>query len=138
MSTKDTVTIKLESEDKSTECDQKIVTNSSWLPDVYINRAQQMLKHHLNGLGFSLYLDKDLVRSEEMVKNKVHIVYCKDHEQWIVASTVNNHNVEVLFVDPVFNSLDNDTRKMITNLFKHSGTTGNLDIKLVVTETKTW
>jgi len=59
-----------------------------------------------------------------MVKNKVQIVYCKDHEHWIVASTVNKHKGEVLVV---FNSLNNDTRKMITNLFKH---TGKLNIKL--------
>ena len=103
------------------------------LSDVHISRAQQILKHqffYLNGLESSLYQDKDLVRSEEMVKNKVQIVYCKDREHWIVASTVNKHIGEVLVVDSVFNSLDNDTRKTITNLFKYTGSTGKLNIKL--------
>jgi len=61
-----------------------------------------------------------------MVKNKVQIMHCKD-----LAITVNKHKGEVLVVDSVFNSLDNETRKTITNLFKHTGTTGKLKIGLV-------
>ena len=52
-----------------------------------------------------------------------------DHEHWIVASTANNHNREVHFVD--LSSIHNDTKKTITNLFKHTGTTGKLKIGLV-------
>jgi len=82
------------------------------LSDAHINRAQKILKCqflHVNGLESTLLQGKEIARTKEMVENKLQIVYCTSREHWIVATTVNNRNGEVLIFDSVFNSLDDDT-----------------------------
>ena len=109
------------------------------LSDAHINRAQKVLKHlffYINGLELTLLQGKKVVNTKEMVQNILQIVYCTDREHWVVATTINNRNGEVLIFDSVFKSLDDDTMKTVCNLFKHSGSsgsTGKLNVKMIKT-----
>jgi len=50
-----------------------------------------------------------------------------------VATTINNCNREVLIFDFVLSSLDDDTMKIVSNIFKLSGSTGKLNVKMIKT-----
>ena len=106
------------------------------LSDAHINRAQKILKRqffYINGLESSLQQGKKVALTKEMVQNKLQIVYCTDREHWVVATTIKNRSGEVLIFDSVFNSVDDDTMKTVCNLFKHSGLTGKLNVKMIKT-----
>jgi len=74
-----------------------------------------------------------VVYTKEMVENKLQIVYCTNREHWVVVTTINNHNGEVLIFDSVFSGLDDDTMKTICNLFEHSCSTAKLNVKMMKT-----
>lgn len=104
------------------------------LSDIHINMAQKLLKDQfcsLNGLESTLFQAKEVSRTEEMVKNKLQIIYCCEREHWIVATTINSCKGEILVIDSIFKSVDSETRRTINMLFKHAGTTKTLDIRLL-------
>jgi len=91
------------------------------LSDLHINLAQGILKRQfpgLNGLISTLYQDKELKLTESDVNNKVQIIHCKQRHHWIVASTVKNTS-EVIVVDSIFKSLDEETKLTIFKLFQY-------------------
>lgn len=101
------------------------------LCDIEINFAQQLLKAQftkLNGLTSTLYQEKRVQLTENLVQNKVQIVYCKTRHHWIAASTVNCATEEVKVYDSIFQYCDKETEQAINNLF-HIGTS-KLTIKV--------
>ena len=103
------------------------------LSDVHINRAQKILKRHVNGLESTLLQEKEVMGTPEMVQNQLQIVYCISREHWVVATSINNHK-EVLVFDSVFCTLDDDTMRTVTNIFKHSGSTNKPYVKMMKTQ----
>ena len=82
------------------------------LSDLQINMAQNLLKAQfpkLNGLKSTLQQTKstDLLPVDE-VKNKLQIIHWKARHHWIVATTVKCTNNQVLIVDSLFSSMDDD------------------------------
>lgn len=83
------------------------------LCDIEINFAQQLLKAQftkLNGLTSTLYQEKRVQLTENLVQNKVQIVYCN---HWIAASTVNCATGEVKVYDSIFQYCDKETEQAI-------------------------
>lgn len=81
-----------------------------------INFAQQLLKAQftkLNGLTSTLYQEKRVQLTENLVQNKVQIVYCKTRHHWIAASTVNCATGEVKVYDSIFQYCDKETEQAI-------------------------
>ena len=104
------------------------------LTDSHINIAQKLLKDQfcsLNGLESTLLQAKEVSRTEEMIKNKLQIIHCREREHWIIATTIKSYKGEVLVADSIFKSLDIETRKTINMLFKPTGKTKMVDIKLL-------
>ena len=61
------------------------------LSDIHINMAQKLLKDQfcsLNGLESILLQAKGVSHTEEMIKNKLQIIYCCEREHWIVATNI--------------------------------------------------
>ena len=56
------------------------------------------------------------------MKNKLQIIHCKARHHWIVATTVKCANNQVLVVDSLYNSLDEETKATISQLFKSRST----------------
>ena len=68
------------------------------LSDAHINRAQKILKRqffYINGLESPLLQGKKVALTEEMVQNKLQIVYCTNREHCVMATTINNRSGEV-------------------------------------------
>ena len=83
-----------------------------------INFAQELLKlqfSKLNGLQSTLFQDKPLELTEDAVKNKIQIVYCKSRHHWLVASTVCCSLGQVKVYDSLFTYCD---EVVISNLFQ--------------------
>jgi len=104
------------------------------LSDIHINIAHKLLKEQfckLNGLESTLLQAKEVARTEEMVKNKLQIIYYHEREHWIVATTINNRREEIFVVDSVFKYIDSETKRTITILFQHTCATEKLVIRLL-------
>ena len=64
----------------------------------YINKAQCLLKAQfpqVNGLTLSLLQSKDL-QPTGSVSNKIQIIHCSKRHHWVVATTVNCRDGEVI------------------------------------------
>ena len=88
------------------------------LSDQHINKAQNLLKvqfPQLNGLTSSLLQAKEL-QPTGSVKNKVQIIHCSERHHWVVATTVNCRDGQVLVIDSVYRSLDNETKITVCRL----------------------
>ena len=119
---------------RSADVDIEKIIMGARLSDIHINIAQKLLKDQfcsLNGLESTLLQTKEVSRTEEMVKNKLQIIYCCEREHWIVATTIKSSKGEILVADSIFKSLDIETRRTINMLFKPTGTTKMVDIKLL-------
>ena len=104
------------------------------LSDIHINMAQKLLKDQfcsLNGLESTLLQAKEVSHTEEMIKNKLQIIYCCEREHWIVATNINSCKGEITVIDSIFKSIDYESRRTINLLFKPAGTTKILDIRLL-------
>ena len=105
------------------------------LCDIEINFAQQLLKQHftdLNGLVSTLYQDKKLQMTENLVRNKIQIVNCKRRNYWIVATTLNCQLGEVRVYDSLFQYCDKETEHAIVNLFQ----LGSEKLKIMVAQSQ--
>jgi len=92
------------------------------LSDLHINKAQSLLKAQflqVNGLILSLLQSKDL-QPTGSVSNKIQIVHCSECHHWVVATTVNCKDGEVIVFDSVYRSLDDETKAMVSRLFQNS------------------
>jgi len=92
------------------------------LSDLQINMAQNLLKAQfpqLNGLKSTLQQTKHTdIPTEDEVRNKLQIVHCKSRHHWIVATTVKCSNNQVLIIDSLFSSLDDETKATVSQLFQ--------------------
>ena len=92
------------------------------LSDLHINMAQRILKHQftgLNGLESSLFQDKKQPLTKDNMKNKLQIIHCKQRHHWIVVSTVKNTAEEVIVIDSLYRSMDEETKQTVINLFQY-------------------
>jgi len=84
------------------------------LSDLQINMAQNLLKvqfPQLNGLKSTLQQTKPAaVLTEDEAGNKLQIIHCKARHHWIVSTTVKCTNNQVLVIDSIFSSLDDETK----------------------------
>jgi len=84
--------------------------------------AQRTLKYQfpeLNDLESSLFQDKERSLTKDNVKNKLQIIYCKQHHHWIVASTVKSMAEEVIIIHSLFRLMDEEMKQMVINLFQY-------------------
>ena len=91
------------------------------LSDQHINKAQNLLKvqfPQLNRLTSSLLQAKEL-QPTGSVKNKVQIIHCSERHHWVVATTVNCRDGQVLVIDSVYRSLDDETKNTVCRLFQN-------------------
>ena len=105
------------------------------LSDIHINMAQSVLKsqfNNLNGFESTLYQGKEVKWTEEKITIKIQIVHCKDRNHWILATTVDCPRDVVKVYDSVFSFLDQETRKVLKNLFTVSDSP--LHIKMMQTQ----
>ena len=90
-----------------------------------INYAQELLKlqfPNINGYQSTFLQDKPLDLTEDAVKNKIQIIYCKSQHHWIAASTMQCTLGQVKVYDSVFTYCDKETEKVISNLFQWNTT----------------
>ena len=92
------------------------------LSDLHVNMAQNLLKAQfpqLNGFCSTLLQGKELpVQSTDAVKNKVQIIHCDKRHHWIVATTVKCVNGQVLVIDSLYKSIDDETKSTVCRLFQ--------------------
>jgi len=96
------------------------------LSDLQINMVQNLLKAQfpqLNGLKSTLQQTKPAaVLTEDEMRNKLQIIHCKARHHWIVATTVKCTNNQVLVIDSIFSSLDDETKGTVSQLFQRDTT----------------
>ena len=120
----------------STECDEKLakkqkLSNKEFegeeiimgneLSDIHINKAQNLLKAQfpqLIGLNSSLLQAKELQPTGSL-NNKIQIIHCSERHHWVVATTVNCRDGQVLVIDSVYRSLDDETKGTVCRLFQN-------------------
>lgn len=98
--------------------DKTKLTNRSMLHDNHINFAQTILKNQFQvaeGLCSSLYQFKPK-SVDRKIKHGLQIVHCRGNH-WILASNMTNEEGILNIYDSVYSSLDNDTQKVLANLF---------------------
>ena len=81
------------------------------LTDLEINLAQQLLKSqfdNLNGLQSTLLQEKVITVTKSELQNKLQLIFCKERQHWIVATSINCNENEVKVYDSLFSFLDQD------------------------------
>ena len=87
------------------------------LTDLSINCAQRLLKRQfpgLNGLNSTLLQQKNCPKV--YIPDCLQIIHSRQ-SHWIVATTVQCNNNEVILYDSMFRELDENTASVIYNLF---------------------
>ena len=90
------------------------------LTDLEFNLAQQLLKSqfdNLNGLQSTLLQEKVITVTKSELQNKLQVIFCKERQHWIVATTINCNENEVKVYDSLFSFLDQDSSQMVQKLF---------------------
>ena len=91
------------------------------LSDLHVNMARNLLKAQFpqfNGFCSTLLQGKELpVQSTDAVKNKVQIHFNKRHH-WIVATTVKCKIGQILVIDSLYKSIDDETKSTVYRLFQ--------------------
>ena len=97
--------------------DKTKLTNGSMLYDNHINFAQTILKNQFQVAGLFSRLYQFKPKSvDHKIKNGLQIVHCRKNH-WILASNITNEESIFNIYDSVYSSLDNDTQKVLANLF---------------------
>ena len=102
------------------------------LSDLHINRAQNVLKAQFpkyNGFCSTLLQRREAMPSSDDVKNKVQIIHCNKRHHWIVATTVKRKNGQVLVIDLIYKSLDDETTPPVIKIVNPQRQKG---VKIVV------
>ena len=99
---------------KKSRLDYETIIMGEMLSDIHINPAQSLLKAQFIKLNGFPIPSKE---SEEKITTKVQIIHCKDRKHWILATTVDCPKDVVKVYDSVFSFLDQETKKVIKNLF---------------------
>ena len=124
---------------KRTKCfDAEPIIMGEQLTDVEINFAQHLLKSqfkHVNGLHSTLQQDKKLGLTNELIHNKIQIIFCKVRKHWITATTINCCNNKVKIYDSLFRHLHNESLQVVENLFQVNGE--KLKIKIMQCQKQT-
>ena len=101
--------------------DEEAIIMGEKLTDNEINLAQRILKAqfpNFNGLCSTLLQSKLCTAVEQANENKIQIVFCKDRNHWILATTVGCEVAgEVKVYDSIFSSLDKESLRTIMKLF---------------------
>ena len=82
------------------------------LSDSHIALSQKILKkhfHRLIGLESTLLKMKKGALTEDRVNNKLQIIHCLQLHYWVLASTANSALREMLVMDSMYKSLDQET-----------------------------
>ena len=91
------------------------------LSDLHINFAQSLLKLQfpwVNGLQNTLLQSKN--NPDKPLQDQLQVIHCCTRDHWIVASTVNCKDGEVNIYDYVYSTVDEETDKVLANLFHYS------------------
>ena len=91
------------------------------LSDLHINFAQTLLKLQfpcVNGLQNTLLQSKN--NPDKPLQDQLQVIHCCTRDHWIVASTVNCKDGEVNIYDSVYSTVDEETDKVLANLFHSS------------------
>ena len=112
---------------------QNILFMGNELSDLEINFVQQLFKSQLdelNGLQSILLQEKPttaLTKSDW--QNKLQLIFCNEWRHWIVATIINCNENEVKVYDSLFSFLDQDSLRVVQNLFSCGGV--NPTIKMI-------
>ena len=101
--------------------DEERIIMGDQLTDLEINYAQRLLKQqctHVNGLTSTLLQEKGSNLTRDTVKNRVKIIYCRNHRHWVVATTINSDYNTVKVYDSVFHYLDQDSLQTVESCFQ--------------------
>ena len=63
--------------------------------------------------------DKERSLKEDDVNNKLQLIHCKQRHHWIIASTVKCRAEEIVVIDSLYRSIDEETKQVIHNLFQY-------------------
>ena len=91
----------------------------------HINMAQNLLETQFpqfNGFHTTLLQGKELQPANMKNKSKIQIIHCTNQHHWIVATTVNCENGQILVIDSIYKSLDEETKGTIYRLFQSAAT----------------
>ena len=105
---------------KQKQFDAERIIMGHELTDLEINLAQQLLKAQfskLNGLQLTLLQEKPLAPTNEELQNKLQLIFCKEHQHWVVATTINCDCNEVAVYNSLFAFLDMESIQVVENLF---------------------
>ena len=97
--------------------DKTSITEGEMLNDEHVKFAQQLLKGQLsslNGLHSTLFKSKRQPLPES--KQALQIVHSRG-KHWIAVSTINANDGAVHVYDSVYDTLDEDTRSIISAIF---------------------
>ena len=100
--------------------DAESIIMGNRLTDLEINLAQQLLKSqfdNLNGLQSTLLQEKAMTVTKSELQNKLQVIFCKERQHWIVATTINCDENEVKVYDSLFSFLDQDSLQLVQKLF---------------------
>ena len=100
--------------------DAEHIIMGNMLTDLEINLAQQLLKSqfdNLNGLQSTLLQEKAITVTKSELQNKLQVIFCKERQHWIVATTIKCDENEVKVYDSLFSFLDQDSLQMVQKLF---------------------
>ena len=99
--------------------DEKDLLNNKMLNDHHINLAQGLLYKqftNIEGLGHTLLQSRPPIKT---ISNGLQILFVRGNH-WIVASTIDSDSNTVKVYDSLYSTLDEDTKKIILNLFEKS------------------
>lgn len=99
------------------------IMRGEMLSDLHVNFSQRLLKRqfpNLRGLQSTLYQQKSETEMSATVKDQLQIIHCHSNH-WIAVSSVGCMNGDVNVYDSIYSSLDENTKRMVCNLF-HTNT----------------
>ena len=115
------------------KADEKKLVEGGWLNDKHMEFAQRLLKQQFPSLGgLQSTLLQCRKETQKGISRGVQIVHSRGNH-WIVVSTINCKQGEVLVFDSLYTSIDESTKAIITSVFQ-APDNGTLTIRYVNTQ----
>ena len=115
------------------KADEKKLVEGGWLNDKHMEFAQCLLKQQFPSLGgLQSTLLQCRKETQKGISRGVQIVHSRGNH-WIVVSTINCKQREVLVFDSLYTSIDESTKAIITSVFQ-APDNGTLTIRYVNTQ----
>ena len=109
---------------RSKSFDEEAILMGNELTDVEINFAQELLKAqftNIRGLQSTLLQQNISLLSKDSIENRVQILFCKERNHWIMATTISCTQNEVKIYDSLFQYLDRESIQLVETLFHCDG-----------------